>query len=193
MSSPLSVATVSDRPFVPLTMAINRSVIADVGSVPVLAMLPLTAAKIVAQPSLVSDSNRAATELIHRKSNVTATMLKPAAELKLAPLLEDPLARTSTTTSTNVESLAVAKTSPLNRADFSTIGPTPIAAFVSDSGFSKWLSRVSLAQQVNLSQAVAETRIEPATSIVPTTASIPRQTKESTAAAITEEVKPIDP
>jgi hypothetical protein len=87
----------------------------------------------------------------------------------------------------------VAKTSPLNRADFSTIGPTPIAAFVSDSGFSKWLSRVSLAQQVNLSQAVAETRIEPATSIVPTTASIPRQTKESTAAAITEEVKPIDP
>ena len=124
-SLPLSVVAVSEPLLVPQALALNRSAIAEVGSVPVLIPVRQTSgiSNVVARPSVVNDAARDTAEVGFNKNTSLAPIARQTAEPKFAPIVEEPVSQAPNTT--NAETLVAAKLLPLSRAE--TNGPMSVA------------------------------------------------------------------
>ena len=126
-SLPASSVAMNEQPFVPQLVVMNRSVVADVGSVPVLSQQSSAISNVVARPSLTIGVAREAIEPVLNNSTLMTPIVRQPSEPKFAPIVEEPMSQTSK--ATDVELLVTSKPFPLDRTE--TIGPMSVSVVAS--------------------------------------------------------------
>lgn len=204
LSLPLSVVAVSEQAISPKLLAVNRGVVNEASLPPVLGPVTVkqTAAisNVVARPTVVVDAVRDLAEVGVIKESKTASIARKTVETKLGPIIVEPVTQSSSTASSGGPALLLTSATQLVEllppstlaatAKFQTLGPTPIIGVATDSASSKWQSRIT-ASRINIEPR--DLRVESTAPTVGQVTTLPRQTKESIAVGIVEEVKPIDP
>ncbi len=122
MASPAIAVATSEPPLSPLPMVTNRSVIADVGAIPILNKHSSASSRVAGRPSLLTAIDYESSGMALSKNVLVLQLARQMTEPKVVTMIEDQ-PTTSINKTAEIEFVITSQSAPLSRAE--TVGPQP--------------------------------------------------------------------